>query len=186
MAQEETSENITDNAESKVSEPETVKELKQALDEEKAKADKYLANWQRSEADLINYRKRVEQEREETIKFANADLVMSMLPVLDDMERAFASIPHTLAKQDWVNGFKMIERKLRSALEAYGVSEIKAEGEPFDPRFHEAVRYGKGKEGMVVEVIRKGYKLNDRVIRPAMVVVGGVEGVEEAEEKKEE
>jgi molecular chaperone GrpE len=78
----------------------------------------------------------------------------------------------------WVEGIKLVERKLWANLEAQGLSPIKALGEPFDPNLHEAVRQDKGKEGIVIEEVQKGYKLNDRVIRPTMVVVGN--GEEEA------
>ncbi len=155
--------------------------LKKALAEEKEKAESYLANWQRAQADFINYRRRSEQEKEDTIKFANSALVLELLPVLDDLERAFANPPSRLAQADWLDGFKLIERKLRAALEAQGLSHIKALGEPFDPNLHEAVRQDKGEEGIVVEEVGKGYKFRDRVIRPSKVVVGG--GEEMAEEK---
>mgnify|MGYP000188546037 CR=1 FL=1 len=81
----------------------------------------------------------------------------------------------------WVDGIRLIERKLRTSLEVQGLSPIKALGEPFDPKFHEAAMHSKGKEGIVIEELQKGYKLHDRVIRPAMVVVGNGE-----EETKEE
>jgi molecular chaperone GrpE len=98
------------------------------------------------------------------------------------LERAFNSIPPRLTRLDWVNGIRLIERKLRASLEAQGLSPIKALGEPFDPHLHEAMRSGNGKEGIVIEELLKGYKLHDKVFRPARVVVGN--GGEE--EKKEE
>ena len=154
---------------------EDIEILKQALAEEKVKAEGHLANWQRAQADFINYKRRVEQEREEISKFANAMLIFSLLPILDDLERAFASVPPRLAKLSWLDGVRLIERKLRASLESQGLSEIKVLGEPFDPHLHEAVRQDKGTEGIVIEEVRKGYKLHDRVIRPAMVVVGSGE-----------
>ena len=102
-------------------------------------------------------------------------LIFSLLPILDDLERAFASVPPRLAKLSWLDGVRLIERKLRASLESQGLSEIKVLGEPFDPHLHEAVRQDKGTEGIVIEEVRKGYKLHDRVIRPAMVVVGSGE-----------
>jgi molecular chaperone GrpE len=157
-----------------VAEPD-IETLKAALAEEKAKAEGYLAKWQRAEADLINYRRRAEQEKEEIGKFANTGLMLSLLPALDDLERAFGSVPDDLAASSWLDFIRLIEQKLRAGLEAQGLSEIKALGEPFDPNFHEAVMQGKGEEGMVVEEMQKGYKLLDRVIRPARVVVGNGE-----------
>ncbi len=165
---------------------EDVGELKQALAEEKGKAESYLANWQRAQADFINYKRRSEQEREEISKFANSALMLNLLPVLDDLERAFASIPDHLTKVSWVDGVRLIEHKLRASLEMQGLSPIKAVGEPFDPHLHEALRQDKGKEGIVIEEVQKGYKFHDRVIRPSRVVVGNGEGEEEEKEDNRE
>ncbi len=182
MAAQESEESVTNEVEPGVAEVEDIETLKQSLAEEKAKAEAYLANWQRAQADFINYKRRSEQEKEEISQFANTILMLSLLPVLDDLERALASIPPHLARLTWVDGIRLIERKLRASLEAQGLSPIKALGEPFDPKLHESAMHGKGKEGIVIEELQKGYKLHDRVIRPAMVVVGNGE----EEEKKEE
>ncbi|TET86953.1 MAG: nucleotide exchange factor GrpE [Dehalococcoidia bacterium] len=166
-------------------EAEDIDSLKKSLEEEKAKAERYLSNWQRAEADFNNYKKRADQERGEVARFANIALVLNLLPVLDDLERAFNSLPATLAQLTWIDGIRLIHRKLQAILEAQGLSEIKTVGESFDPTVHEAVSQGEGEEGKVIEELQKGYKLHDRVIRPALVVVGkGKE--EEKEEKKEE
>ena len=162
-------------AEPEVAQIEDIETLKQVLAEAKAKAEANLAGWQRAQADFANYKKRSEQERGEIGKFANSMLMLSLLPILDDLERAFISVPPRLAKLSWVDGIKLIERKLWATLEAQGLSQIKALGEPFDPNLHEAVRQDKGKEGIVIEEVQKGYKLDDRVIRPTMVVVGNGE-----------
>jgi molecular chaperone GrpE len=172
MTQQEPEEGQTRGVEPEVTEIENIEKLKQALAEERAKAEANLAGWQRAQADFINYRRRSEQEKEETSKFANGLLMFSLLPILDDLERAFASVPPKLDKLGWVDGIRLIERKLRSTLEAQGLSLIKAIDEPFDPNLHEAVRQDKGKEGIVVEELQKGYKFHDRVIRPSKVVVG--------------
>ncbi|MDO8687613.1 MAG: nucleotide exchange factor GrpE [Dehalococcoidales bacterium] len=147
-------------------------ELQQALAEAKQKAENYLANWQRTQADFINYKRRSEQAKEEINESANAALILSLLPVLDDLERAFASIPPELGKLSWVDGIRLIEHKLRLNLEAQGLSPIKAVGEPFNPMLHEGAMHAKGKEGVVIRELQKGYRLYDRVLRPAMVVVG--------------
>jgi len=182
MLQQESEEGQTNKVEPEVAEVEDIETLKQSLAEEKVRAEAHLANWQRAQADFINYKRRSEQEKEEISKFANTMLMLNLLPILDDLERAFTSIPPHLAKLSWVDGISLIERKFQASLEAHGLSQIKALGEPFDPKLHEAAMHGKGKEGIVIEELQKGYKLHDRVIRPAMVVVGnGEEG-----EKKEE
>jgi molecular chaperone GrpE len=157
---------------------EDLETLKAALAEANARAEANLAGWQRAQADFINYKRRSEQERAELSQFANSVFMLSLLPILDDFERAFLAIPPRLEKMNWVEGIRLVERKLWANLEAQGLSPIKAVGEPFDPNFHEAVRQDKGKEGIVIEELQKGYKLHDRVLRPTMVVVGN--GEEEA------
>ncbi len=182
MTQQEPEEDQNKEVEQGVTEVEDVETLKKILAEEKGKAEGYLANWQRAQADFINYKRRSEQEKEEIGKFANAILMLNLLPILDDLERAFTSIPPQLAKLSWVDGIKLIERKLWASLEAQGLSQIKALGEPFDPKLHEAAMHAKGKEGIVIEELQKGYQLHDRVIRPTMVIVGNGE----EEERKED
>jgi molecular chaperone GrpE len=153
-------------------EPETLEAAKALLQQEKEEAQRFLANWQRAEADFVNYKRRVEQERGEAMRIANAALIINILPVLDDLERALTSLDIRLVGLTWFDGIRLIYRKLQLVLENAGVSQIEAEGQPFDPRFHEAVMYGEGEEGKVVAEVQRGYKLNDRVLRPAMVVVG--------------
>ena len=181
MTEKEPEEGQSEEVEPEIVE-ESIEALKKALTEEKGKTEGYLANWQRAQADFINYKRRTEQEQGEVIKFANTALMSSLLPILDDLERAFTSIPSHLAQLTWADGIRLIERKLQATLEAQGLSAIKALGEPFDPNFHEATMHGKGKEGIVIEEIQKGYKLYDRVIRPSMVIVGN--GEEEDKEEK--
>jgi len=160
---------------------EDIESLKKALKEEKDKSEKYLASWQRAQADFVNYKRRTEQEKGETIRCANSDLVCSILPALDDLERAFSCIPPNLDKETWLDGIRMIEKKLTSCLEAQGVTPIEASGQPFDPNFHEALRQDEGQDGMVLEEVQKGYMMHERVIRPSKVVVG--KGQEEEKEE---
>ncbi len=160
--------------------------LKARLEEERAKAEKYLNNWQRAEADFANYKRRAEQERDESRRLANAALIINLLPILDDLERALSSLDIRLAGLTWFDGIRLIYRKLELVLENAGVSVIEAEGQPFDPRFHEAIQYGEGEEGKVVAEVQRGYKLYDRVLRPAMVIVGKGKQEEEGRGKKEE
>jgi len=162
-------------SENKVSETtaaeEDIESLKRNLAEEKDKANKHLANWQRAEADFSNYKKRVEQERNETITFANGDLIRALLPVLDDMERALASLPPKL-EPGWVDGIKLVHRKFRTVLESQGVTEVETIDKPFDTNLHEALAQVEGAEGMVVNEIQKGYKLKDKLLRPTLVTIG--------------
>jgi len=160
-------------------EAEDIESLKIRLADEKSKAESYLANWQRAAADYQNLKRRAEKEREEYGRLATASLIINILPLLDDLERALRSVDMRLAGLTWVDGIGLIYRKFQAVLEAAGVSEIKAEGETFDPNVHEAVMYGEGEEGKVVAEIQKGYRLGDRVVRPAMVVVGKKAGQKE-------
>jgi len=161
--------------------PTDVASLQQALAEEKATAQKHLAGWQRAQADLVNYRKHAEQERLESIKFVNTALVLNLLLVLDDFERAFTSLPPELADSTWVEGVRLVQRELWASLESQGLAGIDALGEPFDPTLHEAMMQVEGEEGKVVEELQKGYKLYERVIRPARVAVGKGEGKEKGD-----
>jgi molecular chaperone GrpE len=146
--------------------------LASQLADEKEKAQSYLANWQRAAADYQNYKRRVDQEREDLARFANVAMVINLLPLLDDLERALQSVDARLAGLTWVDGIGLIYRKFKALLEANGVEEIVADGADFDPSIHEAVTQADGEEGKVISVVQKGYKLGGRVIRPAMVVVG--------------
>jgi molecular chaperone GrpE len=158
--------------------------LRKELAEQKAKAEANLLGWQRAQADFLNFKRRTEQEKEDAIKFANANLALKLLPVLDDFERAVASLPQD-EKNAWVDGFKHIERKLRTSLEAAGLSPILALGMPFDPRVHEAMKQDKGQDGVVVGEVERGYKFLDRVIRPSRVVVGNGEDPQPAPAQQE-
>ena len=160
-----------------------VEALKAQLEEEKKKAETYLANWQRAAADFQNYKRRTEQERQEVALLANAALIINILPMLDDLERALTSVDAHLAGLTWVDGIRLIYRKFQAVLEASGVKEIKTEGQDFDPRYHEATMYGEGEEGKVVSEVQRGYMLGDRVLRPAMVVVGRGKQEEDRKQK---
>ncbi len=176
MIQQEPEEDQTTEVKQEVPEVEDIEAIKKALAEEKTRAEGYLASWQRAQADFINYKRRTEQSMQETGKFANSVLILSLLPVLDDLERALDSVPPRLAKLAWVDGIRLIGRKLRESLKAQGLTPIAAEGEPFDPNLHEAAMHTKGREGIVVRELQKGYRLHERVLRVAVVAVGSGEG----------
>ena len=141
---------------------------------EKESAD-HRDQWLSAAADYKNFKRRTEQERAELIRSASAGLLLKLLPVIDDLERALASVTPDVAATPWYNGFRLIPQKLQTVLESEGVAPIAALGQDFDPNFHEAVIYepaGEGQEGKVVGELQKGYKLRDRVLRPTMVKVG--------------
>ena len=156
--------------------------LKKALEAEKSKCEANLAGWQRSQADFINYKRFAEQDKTETLKYANINLLASILPVIDDFERALAAIPPEDAKQKWVEGLKHIDRKFKDTLHKQGITHIKALGEEFDPYVMEALTCAKGQKDIVLQELEKGYKLHDKVIRPARVIVGS--GEEEVKEEE--
>jgi len=141
--------------------------------EEQARA--YLANWQRTQADLENYKKRAQQERREAMDFANSSLLAKLMSALDDLERAFSRPAAEMRKAAWADGARLSFQKLKSALESEGVHQIEAVGQPFDPHFHQAIMRRPGEEGIVLEEVQKGYIMNGRVLRPSMVVVGAQE-----------
>jgi molecular chaperone GrpE len=150
--------------------------LRAQLEQEREKAQSYLQNWQRAAADYQNFKRRVEEERGEVARLANAALIINLLPLADDLDRALSNVDSHLAGLTWVDGIRLIQRKFQAVLDMAGVEEIPADGQPFDPAVHEAISQAPGEENKVVSVVQKGYRLGDRVIRPAMVVVGTGEG----------
>ncbi len=153
-------------------EPTDVDGLRKRLEEEKERAQQNYSSWQRSAADFQNLKRRMEQERGEVARLANASLVINLLPLMDDLERALRNVDTKLAGLTWIDGIWLIYRKFAAVLENAGVKEIPADGQPFDPQVHEAISEAPGEEGKVVSVVQKGYQLGDRVVRPAMVIVG--------------
>ena len=150
--------------------PETVESDVEHLRTER---DEYLEQLRRTLADFANYKRRNEQERAVVRQFANRDLLLQIVDVQDDFERALGAIPEDQRENGWVSGTAMIERKLNAVLERAGVTQLDALGQPFDPALHEAVATDPGSSGeQVVEVFRNGYKLGDQVLRPAMVRTG--------------
>lgn len=136
-----------------------------------AKAQTYLTNWQRAEADFANFRKRNDQERQDAVTYANTSLVSALLPVLDDMERAFKSLDPSIAGVT-LDGLKLVHRKLLATLEAQGLTAIPTESERFNPSLHEAIMHDEGEEGHILAELQKGYRYKGRVLRPALVKVG--------------
>ena len=168
----ETAEAVEEAAEvEEVSELET---LHQELEQAKAQAAEYLDGWQRARAEFANYKKRNDQERQELFKLANATLITRLLPIFDDFERAFQTLPRSFLSFTWIDGVALIYRRLQAILEAEGLTLVETEGQSFDPLLHEAVTYEESaehEEGQILGEVQKGYKLGDRVLRPALVRV---------------
>jgi molecular chaperone GrpE len=129
---------------------------------------------QRTAADFANYRRRTEQDREANLGLANEALLAKLLAIVDDFDRAITNMPEELKGQPWVEGVSAIDRKLRQLLDSEGLTPIEAQGQPFDPHQHEAVVHeetSKYPEGTVTTEFQRGYRLRDRVLRPALVAV---------------
>lgn len=152
----------------------TLEALQARLAEVEAQAAEYKDQWLRAAADYKNFKRRVEIERAELIRSASSALLLKLLPVMDDFERAIANVPPEVAETQWWGGVQLIAQKLRTILESEGLTPIPAVGQDFDPNLHEAVLYeeAEGQEGKVIEELQKGYKLGDRVLRPSLVKVG--------------
>lgn len=148
-----------------------IEALQKQIEEAQAKAAENLDGWQRAQAEFINYKNRVQRDRELDYASMKGDIIKKVLPVLDDMERALENRPED---SSWASGMELIARKFRSVLEAEGMKRIEAKGQPFDPNFHEAISSEPSDEvesGHVIAVVQTGYMLGERVIRPAMVRV---------------
>ncbi len=152
-----------------------IDQLKARIAELEKEAAEYKDQWLRAAADYKNFKRRTDQERADLIRGASAGLVLKLLPVLDDLQRAISSVTPEVANSAWYGGFKLIPQKLQTVLESEGVAPIQAVGQDFDPNFHEAVIYeaaGADQENKVVDELQKGYMLRDRVLRTTMVKVG--------------
>lgn len=148
-----------------------IEALQKKLDEAQAKAAENLEGWQRSQAEFINYKNRIQRDRELEYASMKGDIIKKVLPVLDDLERALANRPES---DSWSNGMELIARKFQNILENEGLKRIEATGLPFDPNYHEAISSEPNEDvesGYVIDVVQNGYILGERVIRPALVRV---------------
>ncbi|MFN2484721.1 MAG: nucleotide exchange factor GrpE [Candidatus Limnocylindria bacterium] len=153
---------------------ERIEQLQREIEDLRGQAEQNLRNWQRSAADFANYKRRVDEERGEMAHLSKMIVIGKLLTVLDDFDRALESVPEDLAGLSWVEGIRLVERKLRYLLESEGLTAIDALGTQFDPNVHEAVLHEETAEHPDNEVIgelQRGYRLGDRVIRPTLVKV---------------
>ena len=167
---EQTSSETEDVIEEGTEDARTDQDLIEELTREK---DQFRALAQRAQADLVNYRNRASQEMEESRRIVKFGVISKFLNVADDLERAIGNIPSGM-DENWSEGITLVLRGLENSLTLEGVEKIDALGESFDPHFHEALMYEERsdkEEGIVVDVIQTGYKIKDRVLRPARVVV---------------
>jgi len=147
-------------------------ELRRELDEARARADDHYRSWQRSAADFANFKRRVDDEK----RFAERWLMQELLTVLDDFERAWATVPRELMRLSWLEGLLQINSKLLNVLQQHGLARIEAAGKDFSPLEHEAVmreeEVDAADQTSVVAELQPGYRLHDRVLRPTLVKVG--------------
>ena len=140
----------------------------------KAEADRYRDQALRAAADLENFRKRMIREKEEAIRFANAGILEKLLPILDNFELGLEAARGDASAKGIVDGFSMVHRQLGDFLVSSGLQPIDAVGQPFDPKFHEALGHetdAAQEDGIVLRQMRRGYRLADRLIRPSSVIV---------------
>ncbi|HEX5149334.1 MAG TPA: nucleotide exchange factor GrpE [Candidatus Limnocylindrales bacterium] len=152
-----------------------IETLQKELEATRKESEDYLGALQRERAEFQNFRRRTADERLRDLGLAGEDLIRKVLALADDFDRAIDTRPASIAQDPWFEGIAAIDRKLRQLLESEGVTAIDAAaGRPFDPREHEAIANvpttGRA-EGEIVEEVRRGYRLRDRVIRPALVAV---------------
>lgn len=139
-----------------------------------SQAQEYLENWKRERADFANYKRRIERETKETYQNAATDVLNSFLPIVDDFERALANVPAEMQGSPWLDGTSAIFRKLNKVLDEYGVTVVDPTGQPFDPNHHQAISVDEVSElpsGTVTETLQKGYRADERTLRPAFVKV---------------
>jgi molecular chaperone GrpE len=154
--------------------PEEIASLKQALEDMRSKSEEYLDGWQRSRAEFANYKRRIEREQAQLHQTISGAIIKQYLEVIDDLERALKNRPQEGQAAIWAEGIELIYRKFLAVLENEGATAMKAQGEQFDPNLHEAISSEENdnfKSGQIIEVIKQGYTLGDRVLRPALVRV---------------
>ncbi|UPK42351.1 nucleotide exchange factor GrpE [Paenibacillus pabuli] len=140
----------------------------------KAEAEENQQRFVRAQADFDNFRRRTQKEKEELAKYASMKLVTELVPVIDNFERAMATVPEGTEVESFSKGIQMIFRQLETVLNNEGLTAMDSVGQPFNPEFHQAimsVESDEYEEGIVVEEVQKGYMLKDKVLRPAMVKV---------------
>ena len=149
-------------------------ELQDRITQTEQKCKEYFEGWQRERADFLNYRKRIERENGQLYQNLTGQIIKKYLVVLDDLDRALKARPSQGEGAVWADGVELISRKLNMILDGEGVKVIPADGAMFDPSLHEAISNEDNPDhqsGQIIEVVQKGYTINDRVLRPALVRV---------------
>lgn len=141
------------------------------LEEFKKQSEEYLNGWKRAKADLMNFQRETEKQKENWIKFANKNLILALLPLCDNFDEALKYAPEE--KSVFLEGIKQIKKQLDDLLKEFGAEKIKSLGEKFNPEIHESMVIEESEEesGIIVKEIQTGYKLNDKILRPSKVAV---------------
>jgi molecular chaperone GrpE len=161
-------------SETDIHDGETAEGSKDPLQEALAQLEEFKSALQRERADFINFKKRVEREKIDLRKAYMSETLLKVFPIIDDFDRAIESLPDDVKNNEWLTGFTLIHKKFRDMLDTLGIVAINPIGEPFDPNFHEAVMSedsDQHKSGHIIAVLQKGYVLEDKCLRPAMVKV---------------
>lgn len=149
-------------------------EVQSELEKIKNQADEYLNGWKRAKADYINLKKETDKKLQEATQYANAALILQMLPINDHFKLAMEHIPEEEKEKEWVVGMMNIRKEFQELLTQFGIEEIKTEGEQFDPELHDAVSKEKSEEvasGQIIKEVQPGYKLFKKVLQHAKVSV---------------
>jgi molecular chaperone GrpE len=151
-----------------------IEQLQAELEQAQAKATEYLDGWQRAMAEFANYKKRIEREQALNQNMAKANVIKRFLEIFDDLERAAKNLPGSGDAAGWIEGIDLINRKFLTYLQNEGVEPIETEGQFFDPNLHEAISqedHAELESGQIIGVVQKGYRLGERILRPARVRV---------------
>lgn len=172
----------TPDAEPEPTEPEPVEPELSELEKAQAEAAEMKSRYLRSVADLENYRRRIGREKQDIIRSAAASVIEELLPVLDNMKLGLQAAENHPEAKDVAIGFKMVDDQLKKTLSDQGLEELIPNGESFDPNLHECIAHQPSddiEEDHVIQTVRAGYRLNDRLIRAANVIVSSGPGKEE-------
>lgn len=153
---------------------EALASLRQELEDAQARQAEYLDGWQRARAELANARKRFQREQGQAYDSARADILVRLLPIVDDFQRALKNVPEEASNDPWLEGIRLIERNFQHVLEQEGVSAIADAGQEFDPFLHQAVTHEPSDSvpaGHIISALRTGYRMGEQVLRPSMVRV---------------
>ena len=155
-------------------EEENLESLKKELEDYKKKSEEYLSGWQRARADFLNYKKEEVERIEGFLQYAREELILKILPILDNFDLVEKKLPEDLKNNENVKGILQIKTQYLNFLKSQGIEEVRSLGEKFDPNFHEvleAIEVEDKESGIILEEVQKGYTADGKLLRPAKVKV---------------